>query len=139
MNISNVMITVSDACELYLRLENLQHSIHRQLIARDITGLQGSLRSQSNLLRLINDNTARRSGLMQRLGFPVNSRGMRQLLSKLPPEECRQQLETWDRLQGLMFKCQMLSRKNCRIQARLQKVSQRLLTSIENNWTNALD
>ena len=133
MNISHVGITVSDACELYLKLEKLQHSIHRQLISRDITGLQASLRSQSRLLRLINENTARRSGLMQKLGFPVNSSGMRQLLSKLPPEESLHQLEAWGRLQGFMFKCQMLSRKNGRIQARLQKVSQRLLTIIENS------
>ncbi|WP_062262582.1 flagella synthesis protein FlgN [Endozoicomonas arenosclerae] len=134
MSAALVLNTISEACHFFIELENLLNQIHYQLLSRDISRLELSIKEQSRLLNKIRQNTELRIKLVEELGFSNDTSGMKQLLSTLPEEEIETAMASWSRLESGIRHCQELNKLNGRVQARLGTVTQRLIGMIDDHY-----
>ncbi|KEQ16359.1 flagellar protein FlgN [Endozoicomonas numazuensis] len=133
MSAALVLNTISEASHFFIELEHLLSQIHYQLLSRDISRLELSIREQSRLLNKIRQNTELRIKLVEELGFSNDTQGMKQLLSTLPEEEIKTGLDSWSRLESGIRHCQELNKLNGRVQTRLGTVTQRLIGMIDDH------
>lgn len=134
MSAQLVMNTVEEACGFFAELELIQSQIYYQLLARDVSSLEKSIKEQSRVLGNIRMNTDLRVKLMTELGYSTDSQGMRQLMSGMTDEEQSNGWESWTRLEAAIRHCQELNKLNGRIQARLGTVTQRLIRMIDDHY-----
>ncbi|WP_263080824.1 flagellar protein FlgN [Endozoicomonas sp. Mp262] len=134
MSTELVMNTVLEARELFLALQAIQNRIHQQLLSRDISALQQTLKEQSGFVSKVRQNATLRSRLLKGMGYEVSGVGIKKMIATMPVSQRETALSEWIKLEQSIVYCQELNKLNGKVQARLSSVTRRLLNMMNDHF-----
>lgn len=134
MSTELVMNTILEASEQFLALQAVQQRMHQQLLSRDISGLQQSLKEQASFIGEIRKNANLRTRLLQGMGYEVSGSGIKKMMATLAQAEREAAFSAWLKLERNIAYCQELNRLNAKVQARLSSVTRRLLNMMNDHF-----